>query len=295
MNRLFHNRVPLSRHVVSEDLGALAVKALLAEANLTPKPGLVDQRGQGCHADMTLALMKRSAWTLELFFVEMALAALHLPLGAPLRQELGSIGRSAERAMLRSTAGVNTHKGAIWVIGLLVAAAAQLPAGDAETIAERAGQIACIPDIAQPVPLSHGEMVRLRFAKSGARGEAMAGFPHVTGVGLPQLRSARAEGRTENVSHLNALIAIMSSLDDTCVLYRGGAEGLAVMHAGAQAVLSAGGVGSPTGDAALRALDQKMLANSLSPGGCADLLAATMLLDEIERSSRYVIAEKEEK
>jgi triphosphoribosyl-dephospho-CoA synthase len=295
MNRLFHNRVPLSRDVVSEDLGALAVKALLAEANLTPKPGLVDQRGQGCHADMTLALMKRSAWTLELFFVEMALAALHLPLGAPLRQELGSIGRSAERAMLRSTAGVNTHKGAIWVIGLLVAAAAQLPAGDAETIAERAGQIACIPDIAQPVPLSHGEMVRLRFAKSGARGEAMAGFPHVTGVGLPQLRSARAEGRTENVSHLNALIAIMSSLDDTCVLYRGGAEGLAVMHAGAQAVLSAGGVGSPTGDAALRALDQKMLANSLSPGGCADLLAATMLLDEIERSSRYVIAEKEEK
>ncbi|WP_263409125.1 triphosphoribosyl-dephospho-CoA synthase [Terriglobus tenax] len=295
MHRLSQNRVPISRAVVSEYLGALAARVLLAEANLTPKPGLVDQRGQGCHTDMTLALMERSACTLEPFFTEMALAALQLPLSAMLRWELGSIGRNAERAMLRSTAGVNTHKGAIWVIGLLVAAAAQLPAGDAETIAERAGQIACIPDIAQPVPLSHGEMVRLRFAKSGARGEAMSGFPHVTGVGLPQLRRSRAEGHTEIISHLNALIAIMSSLDDTCVLYRGGVEGLAVMHAGAQAVLTAGGVGTPTGDATLRALDRKMLANSLSPGGCADLLAATMLLDEIERRSRYVTADNEEK
>ena len=215
----------------SRNLGALATQALLNEANLTPKPGLVDRRGAGSHADMSLALMERSAWTLQPYFANMATISAASAVNVTLRQRLGAIGRDAERAMFRATAGINTHKGAIWVLGLLTSAAAQVSEGNVSIVASRAGELARIPDTARPLPLSHGDLVRLRFSKTGARGEAMAGFPHAVAIGLPELYRSRATGCTETESRLNALLAIMASLDDTCLLYRGGAASLALVQA----------------------------------------------------------------
>ena len=286
MRRQSEARILHTEEAVSEWLGALATRVLFEEAYLTPKPGLVDRRGSGCHSDMTLALMEQSARAIEPYFTDMASAAMRMEVGSALRHTLGAIGREAERSMFAATSGVNTHRGAIWIIGLLVAAAAQLPDGDAGQIAERAGEIARIPDVAQLLALSHGELVRLRFSKAGARGEAMGNFPHVTEAGLPALRRSRIDGREEDDSRLNALMAIMSSLDDTCVLYRGGEEGLTAVQAGAARALHAGGAGTPAGDAAILALDERLQSQSLSPGGSADLLAATLLLDVLEHASR---------
>ncbi|MGO4332204.1 triphosphoribosyl-dephospho-CoA synthase, partial [Cupriavidus sp. M-11] len=105
-------------------LADLAVAALIDEAALSPKPGLVDSRGNGAHDDLSLALMCRSARALHPAFAAMAAAGLQAAQpGVALREQLGALGREAEAAMMRATGGVNTHRGAIWSLGLLLGAA----------------------------------------------------------------------------------------------------------------------------------------------------------------------------
>jgi triphosphoribosyl-dephospho-CoA synthase len=267
----------------ADQLAELARQALVAEAELTPKPGLVDRRGSGAHSDLSLDIMRRSASTIAPYFAAMAAASCIAPMDRSLRAEVAAIGREAEAAMLRETGGGNAHKGAIWVLGLLVTARAQSDDPSPQTIARGAGFIAQLPDRAQPQLVSHGDLVRSRHGVTGARGEAYANFPHVVKVGLPALRAARERGLSETSSRLSSLLAIMASLDDTCVLYRGGDEGLETVKQGAREVFASGGPGCSAGDEVLRRLDRELFARNISPGGSADLLAATLFLDAIER------------
>ncbi|MCP1473233.1 triphosphoribosyl-dephospho-CoA synthase [Pseudomonas sp. EB276 TE3739] len=268
---------PLS---LADRLADLAVDALIDEADLSPKPALVDRRGNGAHTDLHLGLMHASALALWPAFKEMAEAALDIgEVGLPLREAIGRIGREGEQAMLVTTNGVNTHRGAIWALGLLVTAAALQP----KSIALCAARLALLDDRYAPKPLSHGAQVAQRYGAHGAREEAQLGFPSVLQRGLPQLHKSRANGHGEQNARLDALLAIMTELADTCVLYRAGEPGLHAMQSGAQAVLDAGGSASLSGRRRLHELDQQLIALNASPGGAADLLAATLLLDRIER------------
>jgi triphosphoribosyl-dephospho-CoA synthase len=272
-------------HDASTQLAALVVSSLIDEACLSPKPGLVDSRGNGSHADLDLALMRRSALSLAPAFVSMAAAGATA--GAPtiaLRETLGCLGRDAEGTMMATTGGINTHRGAIWALGLLVAAAA-IDTGNvnAEQTAALAGALARHPDRCAPAFTGHkGEQACRRFKVAGARGQAQAGFPHVIDLGLPELRRSRARGEGEASARLNAMLAIMSRLDDTCVLARGGLPALHRVQRGAVAVLAAGGASSLDGRRALRRLGTEAVASHVSPGGAADLLAATLFLDRLE-------------
>lgn len=269
---------PLS---LADRLADLAVDALIDEADLSPKPALVDRRGNGAHTDLHLGLMHASALALWPAFKEMAEAALEIgEVGVPLREAIGRIGREGEQAMLSTTNGANTHRGAIWALGLLVTAAALQP----KSVALCAARLALLDDRYAPTPLSHGAQVAQRYGARGAREEAQLGFPSVLQRGLPQLHKSRANGHGEQNARLDALLAIMTELADTCVLYRAGEPGLQAMQAGAQAVLDAGGSASLSGRRRLHELDQQLIALNASPGGAADLLAATLLLDRIERA-----------
>jgi triphosphoribosyl-dephospho-CoA synthase len=134
----------------SEWLAELAWQSLIAEAELTPKPGLVDGRGSGSHSDLSLDLMRRSADAIAPYFTRMALASAEAQMDTSLRAVVASIGREAEAAMLRATSGSNAHKGAIWVLGLLVCAASLSEGSDPEFVAEAAGYLARLPDRARP-------------------------------------------------------------------------------------------------------------------------------------------------
>jgi triphosphoribosyl-dephospho-CoA synthase len=291
------NMLPILRQVApargvftAEHLAELARQALVAEAELTPKPGLVDRRGAGAHSDLSLGLMRRSASAIAPYFAAMVAAAQSMPFGQVLRTEVAAIGRAAESEMLQVTGGSNSHKGAIWILGLLVTAAGQCIDLNPEAVAQDARFLARLPDRAQPQLVSHGDMVRARYGSTGARGEAFAGFPNVIQVGLPALRAARNSGRTETNSRLAALLNIMVRLEDTCVLYRGGIEGLAAVQSCASDVLLAGGPGSVAGDQAMLRLDHELFIRKISPGGSADLLAATLFLDALERD-QYAVEE----
>ncbi|MCB2250475.1 triphosphoribosyl-dephospho-CoA synthase [Pseudomonas chlororaphis] len=274
---------------LAERLADLAVDALIDEADLSPKPALVDRRGNGAHSDLHLGLMHASALSLWPAFKEMAEAASEAgAIGLPLREALGRIGRDGEAAMLATTHGVNTHRGAIWALGLLVAAAALEPhANSAGALCLRAARLALLDDRYAPWPLSHGAQVALRYGVRGAREEAQLGFPAVLQRGLPQLQRSRARGDGEQNARLDALLAIMSGLSDTCVLYRAGEAGLQAMQQGAQAVLEAGGSASLAGRRLLHELDQQLVALNASPGGAADLLAACLLIDRIASGAAF--------
>ncbi|MBC8749851.1 MULTISPECIES: triphosphoribosyl-dephospho-CoA synthase [Paraburkholderia] len=272
-----------------------ATTALIDEAELTPKPALVDRRGSGAHRDLDLAIMRRSAHALEPTFAALARTARRR--GEPsalLRAELAQIGRAGEQDMMHATGGSNAHRGAIWIIGLLVAGVALETSSsssmrahrpgdpnhlDAPRVCTLAAQIACFPDRFAAASDSHGERARQRYQVGGARREAQDGFPHALDVGLPALHGARARGLDENTARIDALLAIMSTLDDTCLLHRAGLAGLQAGQRGARRVLDAGGSSTPAGRVALDALERELLSLNASPGGAADLLAATLFLD----------------
>jgi triphosphoribosyl-dephospho-CoA synthase len=279
---------PIRGALDAGQLAELARQALVAEVELTPKPGLVDRRGAGAHSDLSLDLMRQSAAAIAPYFEAMGDSAQSMPFDRGLRTEVAAIGRAAESAMLQATNGSNAHKGAIWILGLLVTAASRGIDLNPAAIAQDAAFLARLPDRAQPQLVSHGEMVRVRYGAAGARGEAFAGFPHVLHVGLPTLRAERNRVHTETNSRLWALLNIMARLEDTCVLYRGGAEGLAIVQKGVSDALLAGGPGSVAGELAMLRLDQELLIRNISPGGAADLLAATLFLDALERGQNAI-------
>ncbi|MEQ5843414.1 triphosphoribosyl-dephospho-CoA synthase [Paraburkholderia acidicola] len=287
-------RAVVARSDSDTQLARLAVTALIDEAQLTPKPALVDRRGSGAHRDLDLAAMLRSAHALEPTFAALARAARGRTPSAALRSELAQIGRAGEHAMLLATGGSNAHRGAIWIVGLLVAGAAihssdkGLERADASSssavrICSLAAQIACFPDRFAVAIDSNGERVRQRYRVGGARSEAQDGFPHVIDIGLPALAAARQRGIGEDAARLDTLLAIMASLDDTCLLHRAGLPGLNAGRTGAARVLALGGSSTSEGRTALVALEHTLLSLNASPGGAADLLAATLFIDSLMR------------
>jgi triphosphoribosyl-dephospho-CoA synthase len=240
-----------------------AVCALGIHARLTPNPGRADGRGT------SVALLVASAEALREPLWQCAEAARSLPLGPDLRAMLGEIGREGERRVREITGGVNTHRGALWTLGLLSAGAA-VTAG-ADSAASFAALVARIPDPLSPPRPQHD--VR------GPVGEARGGFPHVIRIGLPALRASRRRYDTPDTSALNALIAIMAKLDDTCVARRGGPGAQRLVHRRARDILRAGGCGTAEGRHRLESLCEEAEALGLSMGGGGDLLTATLFLD----------------
>lgn len=262
-------------------IGNMAADALLAELDTWPKPGLVSPLDNGSHDDMDYATFRRSIAALRPFYAELAMAGAA---GAGM-DELRRIGRLAEDAMLAATGGVNTHRGAIFALGLLCAAAGA--AGNehsplsAERLARMVGTRWGREIMRGPIPLnSHGSAALRRFGAGGARAEAADGFPHARTIGLPALRAGRVLAG-EDAARVHAFFALLAAMEDTNLLHRGGADGLADARRTARDFLIGGGVGRA--DWLDRAMDvhRRFVARRLSPGGSADLLAVTVFLDRI--------------
>jgi triphosphoribosyl-dephospho-CoA synthase len=273
-------------------LADLATAVLMEEARLTPKPGLVDRRGGGAHADVTLPLLERSALALRPTFARLALCASGRRPDQVLREQLARIGRDGERAMLVATCGVNTHRGALWSLGLLVAATAIVGMrAPTARICALAGAIAREPDRFAPAETRNGATACRRYQVGGALRQAQAGFPHVMRAALPALQAARRRRVAENAARLDALLAVMARLDDTCLLHRGGLAALDTARKGAKEVVAAGGSATPSGRRALDRLDRALLSQNASPGGSADLLAAALFLDRLDRPRAWSYGE----
>ncbi|ADF37660.1 MULTISPECIES: triphosphoribosyl-dephospho-CoA synthase [Priestia] len=263
-------------------IAKMAVTALVDEAVLTPKPGLVDAATTGSHQDMNIETLLTSAYALQPTFLQIALYSQGKQPSQMLREEIARIGREGEQIMYGATDGVNTHKGAIWALGLLASATAVcgIQASPA-SITEAAGKIARYADRFCPLHSSNGLRVKKQYGAKGAAGEAKQGFPHVIHIGLPALHKARKLGIHETSARIDTLVTLIANLDDTCILHRAGPVVLKEVKMAASNVLEAGGVSTSMGKQRLKALDHILLSSNASPGGSADLLAAVLFLDRI--------------
>lgn len=270
-------------------IGRLCHAALVAEVDATPKPGLVDRANNGAHADMDHTLFVKSADALLPYFESIAemgkyTATLPTPEAFAACRPLGV---QAERDMFEATGGVNTHKGAIFSLGLLAAAAGRLAAANRALSPDSVCEIAaaftqgiCARELyPTKTPATKGERAYLLYGAFGVRGEAEAGFQSVRNIALPVYQRALHNGANENDALLHALLSLMAQVLDTNVLTRQNGDMAAYTRAQAAAFLSrALPVGSQPWRSALKEMDTDFIARNISPGGCADLIACAHFL-----------------
>lgn len=262
-------------------IARLAVRSLYAELVLYPKPGLVSLVDNGSHEDMDAATFMRSLFSLRHYFADICEAGMQ---GAPF-QTLKRLGIDAEQRMLRATAGVNTHRGAIFSLGMLCASIGHCsargivltPAAIRAALVERWGQALAVHS-GDGNARSHGTSVLLRYAASGAREEAARGLPSVFEIGLPALRRTLAAGRGMRAARIDTLFALMAHVSDTNVYHRGGEGGAAMVRRLSRAFVARGGTAARNWEASALACHRSFVAQRLSPGGAADLLAAVCLI-----------------
>ncbi|KQT69536.1 triphosphoribosyl-dephospho-CoA synthase MdcB [Methylobacterium sp. Leaf465] len=275
-------RVPAATVGGPDAIARLATHCLRLELATYPKPGLVSHVDSGSHADMDAGTFRASASALEPYFADLAEAGAAGAGMAHLRR----IGLAAEAAMRAATGGVNTHRGAIFGLGLLGAAAGALgrrPAAGslgAHVRARYAGAILDGPELLH----APGARARRRHGVGGAPAEAAAGFPTLYGTGLPALRRARARRpKSPEAARVEACLALVAALEDTNLLHRGGPEGFDFARAEAARFLAEGGIARDDWVSHAEDLHRAFVARRLSPGGAADLLAMTLFVDAWER------------
>lgn len=256
------------RTTVPYVLAQVATQALQQELNLTPKPGLVDRDGSGAHCDMDYALMQRSIDALHPYFVQLAqigYTAQHIPSV----KQLQALGVDAERSMLAATHGVNTHRGALFSMGLTVCAAAYLQATVGYIDATRLHTT--ISAMARQFPMpgdTHGAQVVNRYRVKGALATATEGYPELFSLWLPYYR----QHREEQVVCAKLLLLIMSTLDDTNVYHRCGADTAVWLRQRSRDLLD---------HFSLNAYSQFCAhcdASNISPGGSADMFSLTLFV-----------------
>ncbi|MDD2518179.1 MAG: triphosphoribosyl-dephospho-CoA synthase [Synergistales bacterium] len=277
-------------------LGVIAVSATLWEVFIAPKPGLVDRFGPGSHRDMDFVTFLLSASALAPFWQKQALEGLR---GVPPEEALNVLRRTGiemDRAMFEATSGINTHKGLIFALSLLLygagrcsflseglrpekvaAAAAAAVSGCCE---KELGSLESEPPAR---PLTSGERIYLEHGMTGIRGEAERGFPTVLEHGIPPFRRALARGVTRHDSALYALFSLMKHGEDTNIVARKGYPFWKADYLPLVENLLAHEIPYDTGAlGSISEMDEFFSLHRISPGGAADLLTCTLFLHDCD-------------
>ena len=278
----------LLRDFCAGRLAQAARDSLLDELYTTPKPGLVDMNNNGAHSDMDVRIFEKSADALVPYFEDAARLGMEGCGIGPLRER----GKRAEEEMFAATGGVNTHKGLIYSMGLLVAGMGRCLTegggciGHAAALAREDAEARLKETLASPV--TNGGVVYKTYGARGATGEAASGFPGALYC-LSRLAFYRDSGCGEPAAL--ALCDSMAVLEDTNLLHRGGGEGLNHVRREAARIS-----GMPADERvnALHAFDREMIARGLSPGGSADMLALAFLLERWQAISTALFVDERE-
>ncbi len=268
-----------------ERVADLAVLSLLEEVCITPKPGLVDRRNTGSHTDMDLDTFYTSANALWPYFAKCVAIGQDTATQSPEEtfHLLRQAGLDAEKAMYAATNGVNTHKGAIFTLGILCGSvgrlwAAELPAPSLPLLLKECAAVgqAAMVDFSKADGSTAGQKLYLQKGLRGIRGEVAEGLPAVTNIALPALEEGLAKGMSFNDAAACALVGLIAQVEDSNLYHRGGEAGAAFAKEAARAL------GKFPPKTKIEALDDAFIRQNLSPGGCADLLAATLFLHKLK-------------
>lgn len=287
----------LTSHFESYDrelIASIATESLLNEVCTTPKPGLVDRNNSGSHKDMDIFTFMTSASHLYSYWkdcVETGQNTADLPPTETFKK-LRTLGQKAERNMFSATHGVNTHKGAIFALGIICGAIGRLwsaenPCRDPKTILSQCGEMTSSVLFSELSNISDGgealntagEKLYAKYKMDGVRGEAARGFPSILNVSLPALENALDAGCSMNDAGAVTLLHLIAIGNDTNMVSRGGVEVAEEAVNEVRELLNRSPL--PSVDE-ISELDESFISKNLSPGGCADLLAATYFLHSIK-------------
>lgn len=271
---------PYVRKKLAEFICKMAIEALTEELETTPKPGLVDRHDSGAHRDMDIKLMRKSISTLAPYFRQMAEAGLENADG--LIPQIRQIGIDAEAEMLRATGGVNTHRGAIFALGITIVATCRLIVSGSEIIEENlqneiakvAGEIR---DLNSEKSISHGAVVCEKYNVKGAMAIAVGGYSEVFESILPVYRQMLAVEHKVDVN-IRTLLYIMSKIDDTNVYHRKGAEIANYVKNKSLDIYHNYSIFK------VEELNRSFIRDNISPGGSADILSLTIFINKILES-----------
>lgn len=279
-------------------LSTFAEQALLTEAVLSPKPGLVDAIDSGSHKDMDIYMFINSATAFKASFADLVWLGLTYQASlSELLPEVRKIGLEAERSMFSATKGINTHKGVIFSIGILLTAYGvylkdhpdieTFCPSDTEKVIEivkimTAGLVAReLGHLDQKETLTHGEKLFQKYGITGVRGEVEQGFPSVMKEVLPYLRRTTGEYLTQRL--LDSLFLLMASTEDSNIIHRSDIDTLQDVKKCAQTFMAAGGMQQPDAVEIVNEMNQDFIRLNISPGGSADLLSVAILISKMEK------------
>ena len=277
------------RREVARTAASLCGRALLYEVNTTPKPGLVDRENSGSHRDMDIFTFAASTAALLPYFARCAEIGFDTA-ARPAEETFLAIrpeGRLAEGVMLEATGGVNTHKGAIFSLGILSAAAGRVGrvgAVPAKRLLDEARRMCAglsgrdFAGLTEENAKTAGQRLYLRYGLTGVRGEAERGFP-LAETGLSVLRAGLDAGLSVNDAGCAALLSILAEGTDTNAVHRSSLARAREVSAEADAIRRAEPFPSRE---RLAAFDRELTRENISPGGSADLLAITYFLYFLE-------------
>ena len=259
-------------------IGHLASMALQAELDTTPKPGLVDRNDNGAHRDMDHALMRRSIQALHPYFVRLAQIGFDNP--QPRHDEIQQVGIEAEQAMFKATGGVNTHKGALFSIGLAAVALGGMACSNNAQLHSLSNSIASLASLFPDTSGTHGSKAKANNKLKGALDNAREGYPQLFKAWLPFYLDRQAEG--DRYALHKTLLRIMCDLDDTNIVYRTSMETMQKVQAEARRLLEH--IPETTHfEAALQAMNTDYIRRNISPGGSADMLSLVVFLSNVVR------------
>ncbi|HHU17362.1 MAG TPA: triphosphoribosyl-dephospho-CoA synthase CitG [Clostridiales bacterium] len=279
----------------------LAEKALLYEVSATPKPGLVDRNNAGAHHDMDYYTFLDSSIALMDYFYNCAMAGLTFdgPDYRMLLEGIRPIGIKAEHSMFEVTNGVNTHKGIIFSLGIISAAAGLhyknhgsrfIPAEEISQLVKLMcdGITEELKNVDYKRSLTYGEKMFKKYGVKGVRGEAESGFKTALQHALPLLKDLINAKVNINDILVHILLALIANTEDSNILGRHNMEMLEYARNKARTALSLGGYLTPEGKEFVWEMDRDFIQKNVSPGGAADLIAVTMFLYFLENGDNIL-------
>jgi triphosphoribosyl-dephospho-CoA synthase CitG len=281
----------------SREIAALALKSILFEIGCTPKPGLVDRCNSGAHGDMDYYSFVSSSSVLAYYFQEIIEQSFRENKGLKeLLPVLRKTGLQAEKEMLAAANQVNTQKGLIFSLGIVCACLGYMIRTHEEinpatlSLAVKEMTAGLVKRELHPLArgaknqagLTKGQSVYLQYGATGIRGEVEAGFPSVLHHALPAFRQAALKSTDMDIRMLHTLLTLMSVVEDTLVLFKGGLPLLHFVQEQAALLLDGGSVFGKHGVRRVSDLDALFIRKNISPGGSADLLAVTLMFVFLE-------------
>ncbi|MBS5130809.1 MAG: triphosphoribosyl-dephospho-CoA synthase CitG [Lachnospiraceae bacterium] len=270
----------------SRKIAELACRSLLYEVCTTPKPGLVDCRNSGSHKDMDCFTFMASAAALWPYFQKCAQLGMETAQESPEEtfRRLRWTGKVADYEMNQATNGVNTHKGALFSIGILCGALGRLPRDQWKNVKAVSGECAAMTkglvehdfrEVTKENAGTTGEKLYVKYGITGIRGQAEKGFPAVVETGLPVLEKGLKKGLSLEQAGCGVLLALMVSTVDTNLIARSNRKTQLQVTEEIREIL---GKNPYPEEDMLEIIDRAFISKNLSPGGSADLLAFTYFL-----------------